>query len=140
MQHYEPGISIMPSKVNPTQAEALTMVCVRVMGNQTTVSIAGSQGHFQLNVFKPVILQSLMESIRLLTDGMTSCDLHCLRGIEINREQLETYVSRSLMLVTALSPIIGYEKAAQAALHADSKNLSLREAVIELELMSGEEF
>lgn len=136
----EPGSSIMPGKVNPTQAEALTMVCVRVMGNQTTVSIAGSQGHFQLNVFKPVILQALMESIRLLTDGMRSFDLHCLQGLQINREQLETYVSRSLMLVTSLSPIIGYEKAAKAALHADTNNLSLRETVIELELMSGEEF
>jgi len=136
----EPGSSIMPGKVNPTQAEALTMVCVRVMGNQTTVGVAGSQGHFQLNVFKPVIIHTVLESIGLLNDAMASFEEHCLRGLEANREQLQANVSRSLMLVTALSPAIGYEQAAKAAKFADDKQLSLREAVLELALMSADEF
>lgn len=136
----EPGSSIMPGKVNPTQSEALTMVCVRVMGNQTTVSIAASQGHFQLNVFKPVIIHSVLESITLLKDAMRSFDEHCLRGLEPNHERLAANVSQSLMLVTALSPAIGYEKAAQAAHYADKNQLSLRAAVLELKLMSGDEF
>lgn len=136
----EPGSSIMPGKVNPTQAEALTMVCVRVMGNQTAVSLAGSQGHFQLNVFKPVIIHAVLESADLLRDAMYSFEQHCLRGLEANREQLEANVTRSLMLVTALSPAIGYEKAAKAARYADENQLSLREAVLALSYMDGEEF
>jgi len=136
----EPGSSIMPGKVNPTQAEALTMVCVRVMGNQTTVGMAGSQGHFQLNVFKPVIIHTVLESIGLLKDAMFSFEQHCLRGLEANREQLQANVSRSLMLVTALSPAIGYEKAARAARYADEKQLSLREAVLALSFMDGDAF
>lgn len=136
----EPGSSIMPGKVNPTQAEALTMVCVRVMGNQTVVSVAGSQGHFQLNVYKPVIIHALMESMRLLTDAMSSFERHCLRGLQPQQDQLAANVSRSLMLVTALSPALGYEQAAKVATYADHNQLSLREAVLTLGLMSGEEF
>lgn len=136
----EPGSSIMPGKVNPTQAEALTMVCTRVLGNQTTLQMAGSQGHFQLNVFKPVIIHTLLESMTLLRDAMQSFTRHCVQGLQANEAQLQSNVSRSLMLVTALSPVIGYEKAAQAARHADSNNLALREAVVELQLMSAEDF
>lgn len=136
----EPGSSIMPGKVNPTQAEALSMVCVRVMGNQTVVSIAGSQGHFQLNVYKPVIIHALMESMRLLTDAMSSFERHCLRGLQPQLDQLAVNVSRSLMLVTALSPALGYEQAANVATYADHNQLSLREAVLTLGLMSGEAF
>ncbi|ALO45657.1 class II fumarate hydratase [Pseudohongiella spirulinae] len=136
----EPGSSIMPGKVNPTQSEALTMVCTRVMGNQTTVSVAGSQGHFQLNVFKPVIIHSLMESLQLLTGAMSSFDSRCLQGLQANTTQLEQYVKRSLMLVTALSPLIGYENAARAAKYADEQSCSLKEAVLALELMEAAEY
>lgn len=136
----EPGSSIMPGKVNPTQAEALTMVCVRVMGNNSTISIAGSQGHFQLNVFKPLIVHTLMESQRLLADAIDSFDQHCLQGLEANESVMAQYVTRSLMLVTALSPVIGYEQAASAAKYADQHNVSLKEAVIALSLMSAGEF
>jgi fumarate hydratase class II len=116
------------------------MVCVRGRGNQTTVGRAGSQGHFQLNVFKPVIIHTVLESIGLLKDAMFSFEQHCLRGLEANREQLQANVSRSLMLVTALSPAIGYEKAARAARYADEKQLSLREAVLALSFMDGDAF
>lgn len=136
----EPGSSIMPGKVNPTQAEALTMVCVRVMGNQAVVSMAGSQGHFQLNVYKPVIVHALMESLRLLTDAMSSFERHCLSGLQPQHKQLAANVSRSLMLVTALSPVLGYEQAAKVAKYADDNQLSLRETVLVLELMTEEEF
>jgi fumarate hydratase, class II len=136
----EPGSSIMPGKVNPTQAEALTMVCTRVMGNQTSVSVAGSQGHFQLNVYKPVIIHAVMESMQLLTGAMSSFDRHCLRGLQANSAQLEQYVNRSLMLVTALSPLIGYENAARAAKYADEQSCSLKEAVLALELMEAAEY
>lgn len=136
----EPGSSIMPGKVNPTQAEALTMVCTRVIGNQTTVSVAGSQGHFQLNVYKPVIIHAVMESMQLLTGAMDSFDRHCLQGLQANSAQLEQYVNRSLMLVTALSPLIGYENAARAAKYADEQSCSLKEAVLALELMEAAEY
>lgn len=136
----EPGSSIMPGKVNPTQTEAMTMVCTRVLGNQTTVLMAGSQGHFQLNVFKPVIIHCVLESIRLLTDAMAAFSRYCISGLQANTAQLHANVSRSLMLVTALSPVIGYEKAAQAARYADDHQLSLREAVIHLNLMSADAF
>jgi fumarate hydratase class II len=136
----EPGSSIMPGKVNPTQAEAMTMVCTRILGNQTTMLMAGSQGHFQLNVFKPVIIHTLLESMTLLTSAMDSFNQHCITGLQANTQQLAANVSRSLMLVTALSPVIGYEKAAQAARFADLNNLGLREAVIELQLLTGEAF
>jgi len=136
----EPGSSIMPGKVNPTQAEALTMVCVQVMANHNAVSLAGSQGHFQLNVFKPLIIHNLIESVTLLSDAVRSFDEHCLRGIEANREQLTSNVERSLMLVTAISPVIGYDRASQLAQHAQQNNMSLRQAAEDLGIMSGEEF
>lgn len=136
----EPGSSIMPGKVNPTQSEALTMVCVQVMANHNAVSLAGSQGHFQLNVFKPLIIHNLIESVTLLSDAVSSFDEHCLRGIEANREQLAANVERSLMLVTAISPVIGYDRASTLALHAQQNNMSLRQAAEDLGIMSGEDF
>jgi len=136
----EPGSSIMPGKINPTQSEALTMVCVQVMANQQAVSLAASQGHFQLNVFKPLIIHNVLGSIRLLADAVASFDRHCLRGIEANRVQLATNVERSLMLVTALSPVIGYEQAARVAQHAEQHDISLREAAESLGVLSGDDF
>lgn len=136
----EPGSSIMPGKVNPTQVEALTMVCVQVMGNNTAVNMAGSQGHFQLNVFKPLILIRVLESIELLADAMRSFDQHCLQGLQANREQLQYYVQRSLMLVTALTPHIGYARAAEVAHYADQQDCSLREAALALQVMTAEAF
>lgn len=136
----EPGSSIMPGKVNPTQSEALTMVCVQVMANHNAVSLAGSQGHFQLNVFKPLIIHNLIESVTLLSDAVSSFDEHCLRGIEANREQLAANVERSLMLVTAISPVIGYDRASTLALHAQQNSMSLRQAAEDLGIMSGEDF
>ena len=108
----EPGSSIMPGKVNPTQAEAMTMVCAQVIGNQTTVAFAGSQGHFELNVFKPVIANAVLQSVRLIADAAVSFADNCVVGIEPNRERLSELMQRSLMLVTALAPKIGYDKAA----------------------------
>ncbi|MDT8429149.1 MAG: class II fumarate hydratase [Pseudomonadales bacterium] len=136
----EPGSSIMPGKVNPTQVEALTMVCVQVMGNATAVNMAGSQGQFQLNVFKPLILMRVLESIELLADAMSSFDQHCLQELQANREQLQYYVQRSLMLVTALTPHIGYAKAAEVAHYADQHDCSLREAALALQVMTAEAF
>lgn len=136
----EPGSSIMPGKVNPTQAEALTMVAARVIGNDVTMGFAGSQGHFELNVFKPVLLHTLLESITLLADAMQSFRENCLEGLEPNREVMAQNVSRSLMLVTALNPIIGYDQAAKVAKYAHEQNLSLKEAVVALKLMSAEDF
>jgi fumarate hydratase class II len=136
----EPGSSIMPGKVNPTQSEALTMVCARVLGNQSTVSFAASQGHFQLNVYKPVIIFAVMESLQLLSDTMRSFDHYCLRGLQANVAQLRAGVNRSLMLVTALSPVLGYENAAKVARHADEHDLSLKESVLALGMMSAEQF
>ena len=136
----EPGSSIMPGKVNPTQIEAMTMVCARVMGNNTTVSVAASQGQFQLNVYKPVIIHTIMESLTLLAGTMNSFSNHCLTGINANDEQLAHYTERSLMLVTALSPHIGYDPAAKAAKLADQENITLREAVLKLSLLSAEEY
>jgi len=136
----EPGSSIMPGKVNPTQVEALTMVCLRVMGNDTTVSVAGSQGQFQLNVYKPLIISTIMESIQLLADSVQSFNEHCVADITANQKQLDRYTSRSLMLVTALSPHIGYDKAGQAAKYAHENDLTLRDAVIELSLLDADDY
>ncbi|WP_223476281.1 class II fumarate hydratase [Oricola indica] len=126
----EPGSSIMPGKVNPTQAEALTMVATRVMGNQTTVNVAASQGHFELNVFKPVIADAVLQSIRILADAMMSFTDRCLAGIEADRERIGDLVSRSLMLVTALAPSIGYDNAAAIAKAAHKKGTTLREEAV----------
>jgi len=136
----EPGSSIMPGKVNPTQCEALAMVCCQVMGNDATIGIAGSQGHFELNVFKPVIARNLLQSIRLLSDACRSFDVHCVRGMEPDRERIGQYLRNSLMLVTALNPRIGYDKAAKVAKKAHAEGTSLRAACVALGYLSGEEF
>ena len=126
----EPGSSIMPGKVNPTQAEAMTMVCARVMGNETTIMFAGSQGHLQLNVFKPVIADAFLQSVRLLADAAASFREHCVEGIEANEERIAELVERSLMLVTALAPKIGYDAAAKIAKSAHEKGTTLREEAL----------
>lgn len=136
----EPGSSIMPGKVNPTQVEALSMVCLRVLGNNTTVSMATSQGQFQLNVYKPLIIHTVIESTTLLADAMNSFNHRCLAGINANTERLQYYTDRSLMLVTALSPHIGYDNAARAAKLAQKKDITLRNAVLELQLLSAEQY
>ncbi len=136
----EPGSSIMPGKVNPTQSEALTMVAVQVFGNDLAVGFAGSQGNFELNVFKPVMIHNLLHSIRLVHDASRSFLNHCIAGLEINRERIEQHLRNSLMLVTALNPHIGYDKAAQVAKNAHKKGIGLRESCIELGFLTGEEF
>ena len=136
----EPGSSIMPGKVNPTQAEALTMVVCQVFGNDTTIGFAASQGNFQLNVFKPVLIHAFLQSVTLLADSVRSFDRHCVAGIQPVRERLEDNLRRSLMLVTALNPHIGYEQAAAIAKKAQADNLSLREAAVALGILSGAEF
>ena len=136
----EPGSSIMPGKINPTQCEALTMVAVRVYGNDAAVAFGGSQGNFQLNVYKPVMLQGTLESIGLLADAIDSFDQRCAQGIEPLRTRIRENVERSLMLVTALNPHIGYENAAKIALAAHRGNRSLREAALALGLVSAEDF
>jgi fumarate hydratase class II len=136
----EPGSSIMPGKVNPTQAEALTMVCVQVMGNDAAIGFAGSQGNFELNVFKPVMIFNYLHSVELLADSCNSFVEHCVVGIEANREQIDHYVHNSLMLVTALAPKIGYDQAAQVAKAAHHSHISLREAAVKLGYVTPEEF
>ena len=136
----EPGSSIMPGKVNPTQAEALTMVAAQVMGNHVAITIAGSQGHLELNVFKPVIIHNLLQSIRLLADAARSFADRCVKGIEANRERIGELLHRSLMLVTALSPHIGYDKAAEVAKKAHRDQLTLKEAAVALGYVSAEDF
>ena len=136
----EPGSSIMPGKVNPTQCEALTMVCCQVMGNYTTVSVAGSQGHFELNVFKPVMIYNVLQSIRLLADASISFTDNCVTGIKPNRKQIEQLMERSLMLVTALAPKIGYDKATEIAKTAHKNGTTLREEALRLGYIDGAEF
>ncbi len=131
----EPGSSIMPGKVNPTQSEALTMVCSQVMGNHTTVTIAGSNGHFELNVFKPVIIFNVIQSIRLLADGARSFSKNCVVGIEANKDRINKLLGDSLMLVTALNPVIGYDNAAKVAKKALAEDKSLKQAAVELKLL-----
>ena len=136
----EPGSSIMPGKVNPTQCEALTMVCVKVMGNDAAIGFAASQGNFQLNVFMPVLICSFLESARLLADAMRSFNLHCAEGILPNLQKIDENMNKSLMLVTALNPHIGYENAAKIAKLAHKENLTLKEAALQLRLVSEEDF
>jgi fumarate hydratase class II len=136
----EPGSSIMPGKVNPTQAEAMTMVCAQVMGNHVTVTIAGAQGHFELNVFKPVIIYNVLQSIRLLADACASFTDNCVVGIEANRGRIDELLHNSLMLVTALNPLIGYDKAAQVAKKAHKEGTSLKEAAAALGYVKPEDF
>lgn len=136
----EPGSSIMPGKVNPTQCEALTMVCAEVIGNDAAICFAGSQGHFELNVFKPVIIHNILRSIRLLGEGMQSFNDHCAIGIEANHKNIEKHLNNSLMLVTALNQHIGYEKAAEVAKLAHKNDLTLKEAILKLGYLSGTDF
>jgi len=136
----EPGSSIMPGKVNPTQCEALTMVAVQVMGNDAAIGIAGSQGNFELNVYKPVMIFNYLHSVELLTDAMNSFVHHCVTGIEVNRDQIAHYVKDSLMLVTALAPKIGYDNAAKVAHTAHHEHTSLKEAAVKLGFLTPEEF
>jgi len=136
----EPGSSIMPGKVNPTQCEALTMVCVQVMGNDAAVGFAGSQGNFELNVFKPVIIHNLLESIRLLADACDSFRERCVEGLELNEARVGELMNQSLMLVTALNPLIGYDNAAKAAKQAYHEGTTLKQAVVSLGLLTPEAF
>lgn len=136
----EPGSSIMPGKVNPTQSEALTMLCCQVFGNDVAINVGGASGNFELNVFRPMIAHNFLQSVRLLADGMTSFNDHCAAGIEPNRERIAELVERSLMLVTALNPHIGYDKAAQIAKKAHQDGTSLREAALALGHVTAEQF
>ena len=136
----EPGSSIMPGKVNPTQAEALTMVCCRVFGNQTTVAVAGSQGHFELNVYKPVIIAALLESVGLMADAADSFREHCVVGIRADEARIAESMRRSLMLVTALAPPIGYDAAAKVAKAAHANGTTLREEALRLGVVTAQEF
>ncbi len=136
----EPGSSIMPGKVNPTQAEAMTMVCAQVMGNHVTVTVAGSNGHFELNVFKPVLIYSLLQSAKLIGDACDSFRQNCIEGLEANEERIAELMQQSLMLVTALNPHIGYDNAAKVAKKAYAENSTLRDAATALDLLTGEDF
>ncbi len=136
----EPGSSIMPGKVNPTQSEAMTMVAVQVFGNDAAIGFAGSQGNFELNVFNPVMIHNLLHSIRLIKDACHGFVDYCVRGIELNREKIDEHLRNSLMLVTALNPHIGYDNAAKIAKNAHKKGISLRESAIGLGLLTGEQF
>jgi len=136
----EPGSSIMPGKVNPTQCEAMTMVCAQVMGNDVTVGVAGASGNFELNVFKPVLIFNLLQSIRLISDTCNSFKDNCIIGIEPNKENIQKNLENSLMLVTALNPHIGYDNAAKVAKKAFSENTTLKEAVVSLGLLTEEQF
>ena len=136
----EPGSSIMPGKVNPTQAEALTMVCARVFGNQTVIAFAGSQGHLELNVFKPVIAAAALESIRLLGDAATSFRVNCIEGLQPDRERIDELMQRSLMLATALAPRIGYDRAAKIVRAAHANGTTLREEAVRLGFVSARDF
>jgi fumarate hydratase, class II len=136
----EPGSSIMPGKVNPTQSEAMTMVAVQVFGNDLATSFGGSQGNFELNVYKPVMIHNFLHSVRLLQDAIRSFVDFCISGIELNRDQIDAHLKASLMLVTALNPHIGYDKAAQVAKNAHKKKISLRESAVQLGYLTGEEF
>lgn len=136
----EPGSSIMPGKVNPTQSEAMTMVCIQVIGNDTTITFAGSQGNFELNVFKPLIIYNLIQSIYLLSDASRSFTEHCVAGIEVNRGKIQYYLDNCLMLVTALNPVIGYDKAAKIAKKAYEDNTNLKQACLALGFLTEKQF
>jgi len=136
----EPGSSIMPGKVNPTQSEAMTMVAVQVMGNDAAIGFAGSQGHFELNVYKPVLIHNLLHSIRLIHDACHGFVEYCIAGMTINREKIDEHLRDSLMLVTALNPHIGYDNSAKIAKNAHKKGISLRDSAIELGLLTAEQF
>ena len=136
----EPGSSIMPGKVNPTQAEALSMVCAQVFGNDVSISVSGMQGHLELNVFGPVMIANFLQSAELLGDACLSFADKCVRGIKPNKERIKMHLDRSLMMATALSPHIGYDKVAEIVQHAQATGITLREAAIAMGLVSAEEF
>src|SRR4029078_12940754 len=136
----EAGSSIMPGKVNPTQSEAMTMVCAQVMGNQMTITVAGSQGHFELNVYKPVMAYNMLQSVRLLGDACASFADNCVAGIEANEAHIRALMERSLMLVTALTPKIGYDNAAKVASTAHKNGTTLREEAVKLGFVTAQEF
>ena len=136
----EPGSSIMPGKVNPTQSEAMTMVVAQVLSNDTTINVAGASGNFELNVFMPVIAYNLLQSIQLLGDACNSFNDHCAVGIEPNREKIDHFLHNSLMLVTALNPVIGYENSAKVAKTAYKENKTLKQVAVELGLVTAEQF
>ena len=136
----EPGSSIMPGKVNPTQCEALTMVCCQVMGNDVALSLGGSMGNFELNVFKPLIAYNFLQSVRLLTDAMVSFDTYCAQGIEADRPRISELLEKSLMLVTALTPHMGYDRAAAIAKHAQANGISLKAAAVAMGLVTDAQF
>jgi fumarate hydratase class II len=136
----EPGSSIMPGKVNPTQSEALTMVCAQVFGNDVAVTVGGASGNFELNVYKPLIISNVLRSVRLLADACESFEEHCARGIEPDHAKIREHVGRSLMLVTALAPRIGYDKAAAIAKKAHKDGTTLKEAALALGYLTAEEF
>ena len=136
----EPGSSIMPGKVNPTQAEAMTMVCCQVMGNHTAISVGGSQGNFELNVYKPMMIHNFLHSVRLLSDTCRSFTDKCVMGLEANEDRIAAHLENSLMLVTALNPHIGYDNAAKIAKDAHARGITLRESALELGLLTDEEF
>ena len=136
----EPGSSIMPGKVNPTQNEAVTMVAVQVFGNDAAIGFAGSQGNFELNVFKPVMIHNFLHSVGLLKDSCRMFVEHCIHGIVLNQEKIDWYVNNSLMLVTAISPKIGYDNAAKVAHTAHHEHLSLKEACLKLGVLSADDF
>jgi len=136
----EPGSSIMPGKVNPTQSEALTMVCAQVIGNDVAVNLGGASGNFELNVFKPLIIHNVLQSVRLLADACESFEEHCARGIEPNRDRIRQHLERSLMLVTALTPILGYDRAAEIAKKAHREDLTLKAAAVAMGYLTAEEF
>jgi fumarate hydratase class II len=136
----EPGSSIMPGKVNPTQCEALTMICAQVMGNDVAMSVGGASGNFELNVYKPLIIHNFLQTVRLLTDGSRNFDEHCVQGITANEERMKEMLDHSLMLVTALNPHIGYDKASVIAQKALKENITLKEAAVESGFLSAENF
>ncbi len=136
----EPGSSIMPGKVNPTQAEALTMIAVQVMGNDVAVGFGGAGGYLEMNVYKPLIIHNIMHSITILTDGCANFRKFLVEGTRPNTKKIQEYVERSLMLVTALSPVVGYDKASKIAHYADDHDLTLREAALKLGFVTPEEF
>jgi fumarate hydratase class II len=136
----EPGSSIMPGKVNPTQCEAITMVCAQVMGNHVAITVGGTQGHFELNVFKPVIVSNLLHSAVLIGDAATSFAERCVDGIEADLPRIDELLHRSLMLVTALNPYIGYDKACEIAKNAHEQNTTLKEAALASGYLTGEQF
>ena len=136
----EPGSSIMPGKVNPTQCEAITMVAAQVMGNHVAVTVGGSNGHFELNVYKPMMVRNVLQSVRLIGDASRSFTTNCVVGIKANHERINKLLTESLMLVTALNPHIGYDKAAKIAKHAHAEGLTLKEAALKLGYLTGEDF